>query len=104
MLDQTSPFSGSAGREGSPRMPITARTVETGPAVATEQDDGRSAVAGDVSAAGVDDVSEVVIGNHCSMSFLPISRFMNELAVIIPMNPGTFGVESEYARSCRSAR
>ena len=53
-------------------------------AMAPEQDHGRRAVAGDVGAGGVDHVRQVMRGKNSSISFLPNSRFMNELAVIMP--------------------
>ena len=88
----TRPFAGSAGWPGSPRTPRTARTVSpTGRRRRpTEDDHGRGAVAGDVGTRGVDDVGEVdrvaqvVPAKRSSMSFLPNSRFMNELEVICP--------------------
>ena len=83
------PLAGSSGVVGSPRMPITARIVSAdGLAVAAEQDHRRRAVAGDVGPAGVDHVGQVdLCGKNSSISFLPNSRFMNELAVIWPTNP-----------------
>ena len=47
--DHTSPLPGSSGRPGSPRIPSTpAPLLPTGALVATDEDDGRRAVAGDV--------------------------------------------------------
>ena len=51
----------------------------------TEEDHGRRAVAGDVGPGRVDDVGQVDLGKNSSISFLPNSRFMNELAVICPV-------------------
>jgi glycine/D-amino acid oxidase-like deaminating enzyme len=76
---------GWSGREGSPRMPMTARTVE---ATGRRLRPNRITVGVPWPGMYAPLVSITAVrswaGTHSSMSFLPNSRFMNELAVIIP--------------------
>ena len=87
---QTRPWPGPSGRPGSPRTPSTARTVDAdGRLVATDQDDRRRPCARDVGAGRVDDESQILGRQELlDRAGTPNSRFMNELLVICPTQPG----------------
>ena len=52
---------------------------------ATDQNHGGSTMPGNVRAGCVDNMGQIDLGKNSSISFLPNSRFMNELAVIWPV-------------------
>ena len=89
MASRPVPCAGSSGVVGLPLDPHDgADGIAHRRRLRPKQDHGGRAVARDVGAGGVDDVGEIHSGKNSSISFLPNSRFMKELAVIMPDEPG----------------